>query len=85
MFNFEVRDMTCARCISSITKAIGAIDPRALVSADVATHRVKVERCESGSAELMDAIRGAGYTPVQVADLALPPQAVAPRSGCCCR
>ena len=85
MFNFEVRDMTCAHCISGITKAIGGIDPRAQVSADVATHRVRVERGESGSAELMDAIRGAGYTPVQVADLALPPQAVAPRSGCCCR
>ena len=85
MFNFEVRDMTCARCISSITKAIGVIDPQALVSADVATHRVRIERGESGSAELMDAIRGAGYTPEQVADQALPPQAAAPRSGCCCR
>ena len=85
MVTFEVQDMTCGHCVSSITKAVLAIDPGAQVTAELATHRVRIEPSGSDSTQLSDAIREAGYTPVPVADAELAVRPVAPRSGCCCR
>lgn len=85
MITFEVHDMTCGRCVSSITKAVRAIDRGAQVTVDLATHRVRIEPAESSGTELGDAIREAGYTPVPVDDGAAPVERSAPRSGCCCR
>jgi copper chaperone len=85
LITFEVRDMTCGHCVSSITKAVRAIDPGAQVAVDLATHRVRIEPAESNGTELSDAIREAGYTPVPVDDGAAPVERSAPRSGCCCR
>ena len=85
MVTFEVNDMTCGHCVSSITKAVRAIDQGAQVTADLATHRVLIEPTESNQTELSDAIREAGYTPVPVDAAAAPAERAAPRSGCCCR
>lgn len=85
MITFEVHDMTCGHCVSSITKAVRAIDQGAQVTVDLATHRVRIEPTESNRTELRDAIREAGYTPVPVDDGAAPAGRTAPRSGCCCR
>jgi copper chaperone len=85
MVTFEVQDMTCGHCVSSITKAVRAKDPSAQVTADLATHRVRIEPTRSDGTELRDAIREAGYTPVPVDDGALSTERPAPRSGCCCR
>jgi len=85
MVTFEVRDMTCGHCVSSITKAVRAIDPSAKVIADLATHRLRVEPTESDSAQLSAAIREAGYTPAPVDDGTVPAERPAARSGCCCR
>ena len=85
MITFEVHDMTCGHCVSSITKAVRAIDPGAQVSVDLATRRVRIGATESDTAALRDAIRGAGYTPAPVDDAAAPAQQPTPRSGCCCR
>jgi copper chaperone len=85
MVTFEVQDMTCGHCVSNITKAVRAMDPTALVTADLATHRVQVEAIESNSTKLGDVIREAGYTPVAVQDGAVSTERQAPRSGCCCR
>jgi copper chaperone len=82
---FEVQDMTCGHCVSSITKAVRRIDPTAKVTADLATHRVQVESTESDNTKLGDLIREAGYTPVPVANGAVSTELQAPRSGCCCR
>ena len=85
MITFEVHDMTCGHCVSSITKAVRAIDQGAQVTVDLATHRVRIAPAESNRTELSDAIREAGYTPVPVDDGAAPVERSSPRSGCCCR
>lgn len=85
MITFEVDDMTCGHCVSSITKAVRAIDPNAQVTVDLATHRVQIEPTASNRGALSDAIREAGYSPVPVEHGASPAERSAPRSGCCCR
>jgi copper chaperone len=85
MVTFEIQDMTCGHCVSSITKAVRAIDPGAQVTADLATHRVQIEPAKSDRSQLSDAIRKAGYAPVPIADAEMAVGQAAPRSGCCCR
>ena len=85
MVTFEVQDMTCGRCVSSITQAVRAIDPGAQVTVDLATHRVQIEPTQSDRSQLSDALREAGYTPVPIADAEMAVGQPAPRSGCCCR
>ena len=43
MITFEVNDMTCGHCVSTITKALKATDKDAKVQIDLTTHRVQVE------------------------------------------
>lgn len=85
MVTFEVNDMTCGHCVSSITQAVRAIDQGAQVTCDLASHRVRIEPTESNRPELIQAIREAGYSPVPVEDGAAPVERSATRSGCCCR
>lgn len=66
MIAFEVKDMTCGHCVSTITKAVRAADKEAKVQIDLATHRVQIEPTEANATELSDAIKEAGYTPVEV-------------------
>ena len=85
MITFEVKDMTCGHCVSTITKAVRSIDQGAKIQVDLATHRVQIEPTESGASDLRDAIKDAGYTPIPMADAAAMPAIAAPRGGCCCR
>ncbi len=85
MVTFEVQDMSCGHCVSSITQAVRAVDPAAQVTVDLATHRVQIEPAGSDTTRLGHAIREAGYTPVPVADAERAVAQPAPRSGCCCR
>ena len=85
MISFQVNDMTCGHCVSTITKALMAADKDAKVQIDLATLRVQVEPASADADELADAIREAGYTPVpvQAANAAAAP---AKAGGCCgCR
>jgi copper chaperone len=66
MIAFEVNDMTCGHCVSTITKALKATDQDARVQIDLATHRVQVEPAAADAEEIAEAIRDAGYTPVPV-------------------
>jgi copper chaperone len=66
MIAFEVNDMTCGHCVSTITKAVKGADKDAKVSIDLAKHRVEIEPAHSDAEELSDAIKEAGYTPVPV-------------------
>lgn len=66
MIAFEVKDMTCGHCVSTITKALKAADKDAKVAIDLASHRVAIEPGQADAAELGDAIREAGYTPEPV-------------------
>ena len=86
MTTFEVKDMNCGHCVSTITQAVKDVDRGAKVQIDLATHRVTIDPTEADAAALSDAIRQAGYTPVaveagveRVAGNATPA-----RGGCCC-
>ena len=86
MVTFSVNDMTCGHCVSSITKAVNAVDPDAQVRIDLPTHRVEIEPTGASAADLRDAIAQAGYTPVAVDGRAGTPvtPAASARKGCCC-
>jgi copper chaperone len=64
MIAFEVNDMSCGHCVSTITKAVQALDPGARLHIDLATHRVEIEPAASNAQALSDAIKEAGYTPL---------------------
>jgi copper chaperone len=66
MITFEVQDMSCNHCVGAITRAIEAVDAEAKVTADLATHRVRVDSASADTATLAAAIEEAGYTPVAV-------------------
>jgi copper chaperone len=86
MTSFEVKDMTCGHCVSTITRSVKEVDPDAKVQIDLATHRVTVAPTKANAAELSDAIRQAGYTPIAI-DAGVVPAAVSTtpaRGGCCC-
>lgn len=66
MISFQVDDMTCGHCVSSITEAVKAVDSGATVLIDLPTNRVDIGPSRADAAALADAIRKAGYTPVAV-------------------
>ena len=86
MISFQVNDMTCGHCVSTITKALKGVDATAQVHFDLTTHRVDIEPSEAGVSELRDAIGEAGYTPVQITTPIGHTEAKAgtARKGCCC-
>ena len=63
MIVFEVNDMTCGHCASTITQAVQAADRGAQVQIDLAAHRVAIEPAAADAKVLEEAIREAGYTP----------------------
>jgi copper chaperone len=83
MITFEVKDMTCGHCVSTITKAVRAVDKEATVRIELQSHQVQIEPTEADADELRDAIQEAGYTPVVVTNGPLKPEK-ANRGGCCC-
>ena len=64
MIAFEVKDMTCGHCVSTITQAVKAVDRNAKVEIDLARHRVEIEPADADARALADAISEAGYTPL---------------------
>ena len=83
MIAFEVKDMTCGHCVSTITKAVKGTDKDAKVQVELATHTIQIEPTEASASELSDAIKEAGYTPVLIGAQALE-SSQAKRGGCCC-
>lgn len=81
MITFEVNDMTCGHCASTITKALKDADKNAKVQVDLASHRVMVEPAAADADELAMAIKDAGYTPVPVRPAEM---AVADTGSSCC-
>lgn len=87
MIAFQVDDMTCGHCVSTITNALRSTDGDAKVRIDLATHRIEIEDASASPDELSDAIKDAGYTPVTI-DGAPETSSIEPASksgGCCCR
>lgn len=64
MIAFDVQDMSCGHCVSTITAAVKELDKNALVQIDLARHRVEIEPANATAEALRDAITQAGYTPV---------------------
>jgi copper chaperone len=64
MTAFEIQDMTCGHCASTITKALQRLDPKAVVTVDLAQHRLTVASDAVPAEALQAAIAEAGYTPV---------------------
>ncbi|MBC7938809.1 MAG: heavy-metal-associated domain-containing protein [Chitinophagaceae bacterium] len=83
MIAFEVNDMTCGHCVSTLTRALKATDKDAKVQIDLATHRVQVEPASADAEELAEAIKDAGYTPVPV-EVAAGGETTAQKRGSCC-
>jgi copper chaperone len=83
MITFEVNDMTCGHCVSTISKAVASIDNGANIQVDLAAHRVQIQPTTATAQQLSDAIKDAGYSPV-VTDGTSPIPAATKRSGCCC-
>ena len=83
MITFEVKDMTCGHCASSISKAVASVDGGAKVQVDLAAHRVQIEAATATAQQLSDAIKDAGYSPA-VTDLSSSIPVPTRRSGCCC-
>jgi copper chaperone len=81
MITFEVNDMTCGHCVSTITKALKGVDREAKVQIDLASHRVQIDPVAADADELADAIKEAGYTPVPLQGHAA--AAPAKAGGCC--
>jgi copper chaperone len=85
MISFEVKDMTCGHCVSTITKALKAADRDAKVQIDLGQHLVQIEPGDLDAHELADAIKEAGYTPVPSAVVSAGAAASAPGRCCGCR
>jgi copper chaperone len=62
MYQFNVADMTCGHCVSTITKALKEADSEAKVDIALGERRVAVQS-RLAQEEIADAIREAGYTP----------------------
>ncbi|EIF32156.1 copper chaperone [Burkholderia sp. Ch1-1] len=59
---FEVKDMSCGGCASSITRAVTSVDPAARLDIDVTTRIVKVDSVLSPE-RLVAVIEEAGFHP----------------------
>ncbi len=84
---FQVDDMSCGHCVASITQALKQADPAAAVRVDLASHQVEVDQTRLPAAALAEAIRGAGFTPVErlpVAGAAAPARTTAGGCGSAC-
>ena len=64
MIEFEIQDMTCGHCVSTLTKALKAVDPAAELQFDLAAHRLSIQPGQTDRAALQAAIERAGFTPV---------------------
>ncbi len=63
MPQFQIQDMSCQHCETSISNAIKELDPQASIAIDLSQHLLTVSSNQN-TATLEHAIREAGYTPV---------------------
>lgn len=81
---FQVNDMSCGHCVSTITKALMALDREAQVEIHLGSRQVEVRSCNADAAELQRAIKEAGYNAVpEQPGPAATPQAKRGGCGCC--
>ncbi|KQR69352.1 hypothetical protein ASG25_17290 [Rhizobium sp. Leaf384] len=62
MIAFDIPDMTCGHCKSTVEGAVHRVDARATIRIDLAAKTADVETAASAH-EIAEAITAAGYTP----------------------
>lgn len=62
MLEFNLPDMSCGHCASTVTQTCKRIDPAAKVEVDVGAKRVKIETNEDRR-DFAEALTEAGYPP----------------------
>jgi copper chaperone len=63
MLTLSVSDMTCGHCVKSITEAVHAVAPEALIRCDLALKQVQVDG-RFQPKDVQHAIEQAGYHPL---------------------
>jgi copper chaperone len=63
MYEFSIPDMSCGHCVSSVTKAIKAVDPDAVADVDLTKRKAAVET-KVDPKTISDALENAGYPAV---------------------
>lgn len=84
MITFEVKDMTCGHCASTITKALKNLDRDARINVDLGQRIVQIQTGDTDAQKLGDAIKEAGYSPVRVIESAENTKSVQIATGCKC-
>lgn len=62
MLEFNLPDMSCGHCASTVTKAVKLVDPEARVEVDLTSKKVKVDSSEDRQ-QIAQALSEAGYPP----------------------
>jgi copper chaperone len=62
MLEFNLPDMSCGHCASTVAQTVKFVDSNAKVDVDLNTKKVKVESTEDRS-EFVEALTEAGYPP----------------------
>jgi len=60
MYQLQVEHMTCAHCVSAVTRAVQAVDAAAKVDVDLASKTVRIDSA-TALAPLKSAIADAGF------------------------
>ncbi|WJF89070.1 heavy-metal-associated domain-containing protein [Paraburkholderia bonniea] len=69
MITFEIKDMTCGHCVSTISSAIATIDHQAELIVDMARQRISVQSASATAAALQQALENAGYAATQITEV----------------
>jgi len=80
MLTFRVDDMSCGHCVRAIKQAVRALDADAAVDVDLSRHLVRVHASHLDAPVVRQALRQAGYSPVDVVPAQVAPESIA---GCC--
>lgn len=60
MLTLTIKNMSCGHCVGQINRAITALDPDALVTADIANHQISVKSAQSNQ-DILAALDDIGY------------------------
>jgi copper chaperone len=63
MIEFQVEDMTCGHCASTIARAVSEVDSKGKCEIDLGGKRVRIQSSLPAE-DFRSAIQEAGYTPV---------------------
>lgn len=62
MHEFNLPDMSCGHCASTVAQTVRFVDPKAKVDVDLNTKTVQIESSED-RADIAEALTEAGYPP----------------------